>query len=107
MSVAHAKWFHLAVAEYSVDMYERGQRGRRIARELIALAISCGFAALFMWLAQPGYIGPMFANYEPPWYVTALPLLGVASCLSGLMWMIRIYRAHPEHGGRSWRYRDR
>jgi hypothetical protein len=84
-------------------MLHDGQRGRRIARALIALAIIWGLGALFLWVAQPGFMGD--GLYEP-WYETALPIVGVASYFLGLGWMVRIYRASPEPGERTWRYHD-
>jgi hypothetical protein len=84
-------------------MLRDGQRGRRIARALIALAVIYGLVAVFMWVAQPGFMGD--GLYEP-WYVTALPFAGVASYFIGLGWMVCIYRAHSEPGERTWRYRD-
>jgi hypothetical protein len=83
---------------------ERGLQGRRIARGLILLAIICGLGILFLWVAQPGFMDPMFTDV--PWYVSIFPYLGFGSYLLGLGWMFRIYRAQPEPGDRSWRYHD-
>jgi NADH:ubiquinone oxidoreductase subunit K len=79
-----------------------GQRGRRIARGLIVLAIAWGLAALLLWVAQPGFMDPMSGTRE--W--SPLPIVGIASYFIGLGLMIRIYRAQPEPGERTWRYRD-
>jgi NADH:ubiquinone oxidoreductase subunit K len=87
----------------SPDMTE-GQRGRRIARGLIVLAIVWGLGALFLWVAQPGFMDPMFVKRQS--FEIALPIAGVASYFIGLGWMVRIYRAHSEPGERTWRYRD-
>lgn len=81
-----------------------GQRGRRIARGLIALVIIWGLGALFLWLAQPWFIDPTFVRRQS--FEIALPIAGVASYFIGLGWMVRIYRAHSEPGERTWRYRD-
>jgi NADH:ubiquinone oxidoreductase subunit K len=81
-----------------------GQRGRRIARGLIVLAIAWGLAALLLWVAQPGFVDPMFV--QPQSFEIPLPIAGVASYFIGLGWMVRIYRAQPEPGERTWRYRD-
>jgi hypothetical protein len=99
----------LKALEPAIGTYPRGmtrdvERARRIARALIALAIVCGLGALFMWVAQPGYIGPMFVERQT--FEIWLPILGVASYFIGLAWMVRIYRAHSEPGERTWRYRD-
>jgi hypothetical protein len=81
-----------------------GQRGRRIARGLIVLAIVWGLAILLLWVAQPGFMDPMFV--QPQSFEIPLPIAGVASYFIGLGWMVRIYRAQPEPGERTWRYRD-
>jgi hypothetical protein len=81
-----------------------GQRGRRTARGLIVLAIVYGLVAVFAYLAQPGFMDPMFGVRQR--YEIWLPILGVASYLIGLGLMVRIYRANPEPGERTWRYRD-
>ena len=93
-----------AVGTYPPDMPMDDKRGRRIARALIALAIVWGLGALFLWVAQPGYMGPMFVERQT--FEIWLPILGVASYFIGLGWMVRIYRARSEPGERTWRYRD-
>ena len=80
-----------------------GLRGRRTARGLIVLAILYGLASVFLWVAQPGFMDPMFHPWR--WHQAVIPILGVASYFLGLGWMIRIYRAQPEPGERTWRYR--
>lgn len=79
------------------------REARLIGRGLITVAVVLPFLVLIAWVMQPGGISPM---YEPPWYAAALPWAGVAGYLLGLGWMIRIYRANPERGERSWRYRS-
>jgi Flp pilus assembly protein TadB len=58
-------------------------------------------------LADPGHIGPMFANPRPPspdWgvLILALGFIGVAV---GSIWMFRIARDDPEPDQHAWRYR--
>jgi hypothetical protein len=84
-------------------MFERGRRVRRIARAMIALAIGWGLGVLFLWVAQPGFMG---GGWYAPWYVSVLPIVGIVSYVVGLGWMVRIYRASLEPGERAWRYRD-
>jgi NADH:ubiquinone oxidoreductase subunit K len=93
-----------AVGTHPPAMTTEGQRGRRIARGLIALAIVWGLGALFLWVAQPGYIGPMVVERQG--FEIWLPIVGIVSYFIGLGLMVRIYRANPEPGERSWRYRD-
>ena len=72
---------------------------------MIALAVVCGIAPLLLWIAQPGFMRPMFG--VTPWPVDA-PAMGLAIYFIGLGWMVRIYRAsaNPEPDARNWRYRD-
>ena len=85
-------------------MREDVRRARETARALIFLVALLGSLTLF--LSQPaGFSGGMFD--EPPWYEIVLPWAGWAVYLSGLAWMIRIYRtSHLEPDTSSWRYRD-
>jgi hypothetical protein len=76
---------------------------RRKARALLIAAIAMPFFVLVLWVMQPGFGRGM---YEPQWYEVALPWAGAAAYLLGLGWMIRIYRADPEPGDPTWRYRD-
>jgi drug/metabolite transporter (DMT)-like permease len=80
-----------------------GQRGRRIARGLIVLAIVYGLVAVFVYVAQPWFMDPM-SGVPQEW--SPLPIFGIASYFIGFGLMVRIYRAQPEPGQRSWRYRD-
>jgi hypothetical protein len=77
--------------------------GRWMARQLLAVAVALPFLLLIGWVMQPGSFSGM---YDPPWYVEALPWAGGAGYLLGLAWMIRIYRADPEPGETTWRYRS-
>ena len=75
----------------------RGLQGRGTARGLIALVILFGLLVGFLWIAQPGTMGP-----QPSWFETPFPI-AVASYLVGLVWMIRIYRDRPEEADPAWR----
>jgi hypothetical protein len=80
------------------------RRAQETGRLMLAVAIALAPLALIVFVASPGDIEPMFGQ---PWYVAALPWLAAAGYLVGLGWMIRIYRARPEDGERTWRYRAR
>ena len=82
-----------------------GQRGRRIARGLIVLAIVYGVVAVLFYVTLPWFMDPM--SGMGPRYEIWLPILGVATYLIGLGLMVRIYRSQPEPGEHTWRYRDR
>jgi hypothetical protein len=88
---------------YPPDM-TRGQVGRDLARDALAIAAILGFVvAPFIYIAAPGGFEPMF--YEPPWQQTALAAIGFAGILFGSIWIVRIYSTDPEPDQRSWRYR--
>jgi hypothetical protein len=71
--------------------------------EFASAFFAIGFA-VFLWIAQPGSIGPMFRNGTAEAAIAVVAIVGVSV---GLVWMIRIYRANPEPDQRAWRYRDR
>ncbi len=79
-----------------------GLRGKAVARAMIVFAVLLPLAILFAWIAQPGFTG---GGLGEPWYVTALPWIGLTGYAIGLAWMIRIYRADPEPKLPTWRYR--
>jgi hypothetical protein len=60
--------------------------------------------ALFLLVAAPGRFEPMFA--EPTLMESLIPWVGAATYVFGLAWMVRISRADPEAGERSWCYHD-
>lgn len=85
----------------------RGQRGRRIGRALIAVAVGLTAATALLLVAAPHGPSPMFV---PGWLeIATMGLYGVAitGLVVGLVWMIRIHRANPEPDQRAWRYRER
>ena len=77
---------------------------RRMARLLLGVAIVLPFVALLAWIAQPAGFQPLFN--ASPWWAEALPWAGATAYAIGLGWMIRIYRADPEPGDPTGRYRD-
>jgi hypothetical protein len=74
----------------------------RLSRILLAVTIAMPLFLLAGLVLQPGGPTPMFNS---PWYADPLPWAGAAAYVVGLGWMIRIYRADPEPGERTWRYR--
>ncbi len=73
--------------------------------EFAAAFFAIGFAA-FIWIAQPGWNGPMFWG-GPRVEELIMVVGGFLGVAVGLVWMARIYRADPEPDQRAWRYRDR
>lgn len=61
------------------------------------IAFGTVLLAAFLFVAAPGYMGGSD---------TLVPLIGIGGGIGGLAWMIRIYRADPEAGERTWRYRE-
>jgi hypothetical protein len=79
---------------------------RRMARALLIAAIAMPAVVGVWWILEPFVMDVMSGvPAEPRWYEVALPWAGAAGYLIGLGWMIRIYRADPEPGERTWRYR--
>jgi Flp pilus assembly protein TadB len=87
-------------------MTGRGLRGRRLARLLLLVAFAVDLFLVYLYVAAPNFIEPMF--HEPPsglvWRM--IPVVGIVLNLVGLAWMVRILRADPE-GSRSWWRFDR
>jgi hypothetical protein len=84
-------------------MREEVQAARRNARGMIGVALTVPFFAVFLWVASPGGFGSI--SYGPIWSEVLPQLVAVAVYLTGLAWMMRIYRTsllEPETS--SWRY---
>jgi hypothetical protein len=83
--------------------HDRVQRARVFGRAEIGIGVLWILFTAFVWVAMPGFLEPMFG---------AGPSAGglVASAfviqLLALAVMIRIYRATPESGQRTWRFLD-
>jgi hypothetical protein len=91
---------------------DRQERQRRLdrARKLGRFELAVAFAAipfsLFLLVAAPGSTGPMFVSERVRLLEVLIPAIGFGGMVVGLAWMIRIHRADPEAGERSWRYHD-
>ena len=80
------------------------REARELGRLMIGWVLMVPILAVFLWFAQPGFMG---GGWAEPWYVTVLPWAAWAVYLIGLAWMIRIHRnSHLEPETSSWRYRD-
>jgi hypothetical protein len=78
-----------------------GRAHSRIRAEL-TIAIAAPLVAGFLYVAAPGFMG-----WREPWLLEQLlPWAGGSGMILGLIWMIRLSRANPEAGERTWRYRD-
>jgi hypothetical protein len=87
--------------------YEVRQRRLDRAYDAMLTELFVGFVVTlvtwFLWIASPGYIGPMF--YERS-LLEGVPVAQVL-CTLAWIWMFRLSRPQLEGGERSWRYRDR
>ena len=85
---------------------ERLQLAQFLARLELTLAFGSHLLLLFLWVAKPGGPSPMLSSSGISQFApTAAEALGVAMLTIGLAWIVRIYRADPEPGDRTWRYR--
>ena len=81
---------------------------RTLARFELAVAFASPVVALLLWIAAPARpsgmrleSGPWLHDVGPDAVVAA----GIAGVILGLVVMVRIYRADPEPGERTWRYK--
>jgi hypothetical protein len=81
-----------------------GQRGRRIGRALLAVALLAIAVDWFLFIAAPGFMEPMFIPRFHRWLGRGILLLGVVGQVGGCVWMLRIHRANPEPDQHAWRY---
>ena len=65
---------------------------------VVALAVPA-----FFFIAAPNFSGSGYESGPTAWIV---PAIGVAGIVIGLIWMVRISRAHQEPEPKGWRYRD-
>ena len=88
------------------DLERRRRRLRRahiLIRAELAIAVAAPSVAGFLYVAAPGFSG----GWREPWLLEQLlPWAGVGGVILGLVWMVRLSRANPEAGERTWRYRD-
>jgi hypothetical protein len=83
-----------------------GRRGREIAQvELLLAGIFVFVLEPFLYIAAPGFMDPTFSLGSQLRLDQVVLVAGaVVAQLGGFAWMIRIYRADPEAGERTWRY---
>lgn len=74
-----------------------------LIRAELAIAVAAPLVVAFLYVAAPRFTG----GIRERWLLEQLlPWAGVAGVILGLVWMIRLSRAEPEGGERTWRYRD-
>jgi hypothetical protein len=92
--------------EFMAESNARAHRGRRLARAMFAAALMALAIPAFFFIAAPNGPTAMYLQ-EPPALHAAIPFVGVAGIVIGLVWMVRIFRADPEpENAKGWRYRD-
>lgn len=90
--------------EFMAKSNARARRGRRIAREIFGGAVFAPLLAAFLFVGAPNGPTAMFANPGPISLI--VPGIGILGLVIGLLWMVRILRAHHEPEAKGWRYRD-
>jgi len=90
--------------EFMSESNARAKRGRALGRMMIfGVLVVLAFPA-FLFIAAPNFTA--MSLQEPGALEVALPFVGVAGLVIGLIWMVRILRAHHEPEPKGWRYRD-
>lgn len=70
---------------------------------LVIFGVGVGLVGLFVYVAAPSGIGPMFPS---PWE-GVVSLVGLAGLALGNVWLIGIHRTGRDPDTARWRYRDR
>jgi hypothetical protein len=92
------------------DLSDLERRRRRLARAHImirlelVIAVAAAVVAGFLYVAAPRGYEPMFLR--PSLFEQLLPFGAIVGTIFGFVWMVRLSRADPEAGDRTWRYRD-
>jgi hypothetical protein len=81
------------------------RRAMETARAMILMVVVLPVVVAFAWVVGPG--GPSPVTEMAPWYVSALPWVGIGLYLIGLAWMVRIYRSRPDASRSTLRSRGR
>jgi hypothetical protein len=92
------------VDEFMAESNARAKRGRALGRMMIFGVLVVLAFTVFLWIAAPNFTA--MSLQEPGALQVALPFVGVAGLVIGLIWMVRILRAHHEPEPKGWRYRD-
>lgn len=90
--------------EFMAESNARARRGRRLSREIFGAALLTPAVVAFLFIAAPNGPTAMFADPGPIRLI--VPGIGVLGIVVGLVWMVRILRAHHEPEAKGWRYRD-
>ena len=93
--------------EFMAESNARAKRGRALGRMMIAGALVVLAFTAFLWIAAPNGPQAMFLE-EPQLHAlaVAVPVVAILGIVIGLVWMVRIMRAHHEPETKGWRYRD-
>ena len=93
--------------EFMAESNARAKRGRALGRMMIfGVLVVLAFTA-FLWIAAPNGPQAMYLEEPQPYALAAAaPVLAFLGIVIGLVWMVRIFRAHHEPEPKGWRYRD-
>lgn len=90
--------------DFMAESNARARRGRRIARAMFGVAVFAPLLVAFLFVVAPNGPTAMFAGPGPIWVI--VPGTAILGLVIGLLWMVRILRAHHEPEAKGWRYRD-
>ncbi len=89
-----------ALNDAMAESNRRARRGRTIARLMFVAAVGLTVVAVFLFIAQPGFMGgPMFGHPPGLFGLSYDLIIGVAACVgtaTGLFWMWHIVRNEPD-----------
>ena len=94
----------LDLNEFMAKSNAKARRGRALGRMMIIGALVVLAFTVLLWIAAPNFTA--MSLQEPGALQIALPSVGFAGLVIGLVWMVRILRAHQEPEPKGWRYRD-
>lgn len=87
-----------------ITLYRGGMDRVAEARSLAKLELAIAITAVLLTFILVAFASPTFFGPPPP-PISRLPgLIGFIGTGVGLVWMMRIYLAHPEPDQHHWRY---
>ena len=89
--------------EFMTGVERRARRGRATGRVMVFGAVVALAVPAFFFIAAPNFSND---GYNYGWTAWIGPGIGTLGIVIGLVWMVRISRAHQEPEPKGWRYRD-
>ncbi len=92
---------------FMTESNARAKRGRALGRMMIFGVLVVLALPAFFFIATPnGPRGMYLEEPQPHALAVAVPVIAILGIVIGLLWMVRILRAHQEPEPKGWRYRD-